>query len=756
MAKVLLGALVLISACSAIPDGVDADSTTPTSSTSSTTTATVLVLPPHPTTPDPPSAVGDAPPPGWTPLGEPGVGGLMTALSFHPTDPEMILIAGDLFGVGLTREAGQSWESTTGFRSWEMGRFTWHPTDPDVVWVGSMGGPYVSGDRGATWSEARVGLPDLETQEYSAPVELVLFDPNGPNRLLAFGGSQRQWVSPGSPEWGVVWESVDGGQSWTRRGEVAGGVNVQSAAFAGGSSEVVVAAALDEGIWRSTDGGRSWASASTGLPHGNVLDVAADPTDPDRFWAALGAGPVSGENHVAGGIWRSDDGGETWTPPPDDLIRFEWTDPFLTSRYHTVVVSPSDPDRLYTADLSFRENRIYRSDDGGDSWTVVADPSLPRSGAYESGELGRELTVHPQNPDLVAFAQSNYAMASDDGGQTWVDLTTARTESGSFVGRGFVGLVATDVEFNPEREGELVLAGFDAANFIQTVDGGASWRRTLVDDNDFGGANEVRFSGSEGSTIHLLLGQFNDYRGVGRSDDGGSTWTVAVGAGAGLPERGEPVESSGLAVHPQRPNVVWAVIGGRLLVSPDRGDTFSPVLDESSWHDVEVDPVDPDRVWVSGASGVLVSVDGGNTFDPIEGSPLGATRLTVDPLVPDNVYVTTFRRDGGGIHRLTGDEWSLVLADPFAHELIVDPTDGNRLVAVTSDLPFRDLDQASGVLVSVDGGQSWTPVNDGLPVERVATAAFDPHQPDRLVIGTYGRGFYQASFEALLASVGPG
>ena len=68
---------------------------------------------------------------------------------------------------------GNTLASATGLRDYEMGEFTWHPSRPNEVWVGSMGGPYVSRDGGRSWSAARVGMPGGQRFCYAAPIEKV-------------------------------------------------------------------------------------------------------------------------------------------------------------------------------------------------------------------------------------------------------------------------------------------------------------------------------------------------------------------------------------------------------------------------------------------------------------------------------------------------------------------------------------------------------------------------------------------------------
>src|SRR3569833_1120863 len=78
----------------------------------------------------------------WKPLEEPGSGGVIVGLAISPHDSRRLLVSGDMLGVGRSDDGGKSWQPTFGFSSWEMADFTFDPRNPNLVWVGSMSGPY--------------------------------------------------------------------------------------------------------------------------------------------------------------------------------------------------------------------------------------------------------------------------------------------------------------------------------------------------------------------------------------------------------------------------------------------------------------------------------------------------------------------------------------------------------------------------------------------------------------------------------------
>ena len=99
------------------------------------------------------------------------MGGRVTGLAVDPVDPNVMLVGGDMLGVGLSEDGGHSWQATSGFSSWEINAFTWPASDPRVVWVGTLSGPYESMDGGHTWVSRRAGMPTGELPVQRAGAE---------------------------------------------------------------------------------------------------------------------------------------------------------------------------------------------------------------------------------------------------------------------------------------------------------------------------------------------------------------------------------------------------------------------------------------------------------------------------------------------------------------------------------------------------------------------------------------------------------
>ena len=347
----------------------------------------------------------------WNPLMEPGSGGRLTSLIVSPHDSNRILLGGDMLGVGISLDRGDSWDVTFGFDSWEMADFSWHPTDPNIVWVGSMSGPYKSEDGGVNWISKRKGMPS-PAGHYTAPIERVLFDPNNSERLIAVGGSHRRWNSPGSPKWGAVWESTDAGETWAQIGSVKNR-NIVAAGFAAGSSDILYAAVDNTGAFFSEDGGKTWLDITNNLPSTHISWIEPHPSLPNVAFVAMGNHKPDGvSQYEPGGIYKTEDYGQTWIAKNNGLAQQKDANTNLTAKYETVVICASNPDVLFTGCTSWNNNNPYISKDGGETWKSTAGSVIefnPHNGdQIVVGTGGRGYFVSGENVTVIQASSAQH------------------------------------------------------------------------------------------------------------------------------------------------------------------------------------------------------------------------------------------------------------------------------------------------------------------------------------------------------------
>lgn len=319
---------------------------------------------------------------------------------------------------------------------------------------------------------------------------------------------------------------------------------------------------------------------------------------------------------------------------------------------------------------------IFRSADGGDTWTLL--PDSPASAAAEPLELH-------EGPDglvyVLHFDGSVYR--SPDGGGSWIRCPDP---PGDF----HAGTLAVD----PLTPGVVYAGAFDGLR--KSVDAGRTWQRveSFPPNPDpfpgFLGVDDLTFDAA-GETLWAAT-----FQGAFRSPDGGATWVPANG---GLTGDARRVET--LAAVPGVPERLYAATDGGIYETLDGGDSWilrgpSPVI---LVYDLVVDPADPAHLWTRSFDPLHESRDRGATWEPVGALPDPIYAVTADPRGNGTVYAGSDL----GVHRSRdgGATWELVddglhardVADLAAHPGVPD-----RLLAASREGIFR----------SADGGAGWT------------------------------------------------
>lgn len=315
-------------------------------------------------------------------------------VQFNPFDRDHIFVNYTDIGALQSFNGGRSWEhAVRGIpRRWINGCY-WTVFDPAVrgrawsVWSGAhdlprpkmfrsgnfdryMGGAAVSLDGCRTWTASSSGLPD------NCPSTHIILDESSPvdSRTLYLCGFGKG-----------VFRSVDGGASWRQCADIPGpNKNAwQLSLMPGGRLFLLVARGLenrrevDGGVFISDDGGDSWTPVN--LPEGvNAPNhLAVDPSNPDRMFLALWPRTVNGIE-VCGGLIFSGDGGRNWSRVfRDDAHVF------------SVAIDPDNPERVY---INTFDSAAFFSEDGGSSWSKVQ--------GYDF-KWGHRVTVDPHNPGMI-------------------------------------------------------------------------------------------------------------------------------------------------------------------------------------------------------------------------------------------------------------------------------------------------------------------------------------------------------------------
>lgn len=487
--------------------------------------------------------------------------------------------------------------------------------------------------------------------------------------------------------------------TWQFAGPTNIGGRVTDLAIHPDRPQTLYAGAATGGVFRSDDLGNSWTAIFDEQPFLGVGDLAIAPSNPDVMYVGTGEANGGHNNYAGGGLFRSDDAGTNW----------EYRGLAETVSIGRVVVHPDNPDRLWVAAVGSYfapnpERGVYASSDGGLSWerTLFVNDS--------TGVI--DLVMRPDNPDVL-FAS------------TWQRV---RRVTGSYLyGR--------------------------ASGIHRSVDGGQTWEelgadRGLPHPNDHldqsGRARIGRIgldiSPSFPETIYAYYTDGSGFLGLFRSSDGGDSWENAHPTRSIINEGrfGFSWFFGQVRVDPVDPAKVW-VLDTTIMSSDDGGVSFDGVNGTHVDHHALIfHPSNPNAVFEGNDGGVAVSINGGVSWERL--APLPITQfyeIAFDPVRPERLFGGT--QDNGTVWTSTGalGDWKPAFGGDGFYVLPI-PNDGTRMYA----------ESQWGNLVRVDGlfGNPFPfpiAIGTGIPdlsVERrnfATPLAMDPFDPDILYYGTY-------------------
>src|SRR5437867_3347889 len=267
---------------------------------------------------------------------------------------------------------------------------------PNVFYIGvNNGGVWKTTDYGRTW------LPIFDDQP-TGSIGDVAVAPSNPNVIYVGSGEglQRPDLSVGDG----VYKSTDAGKTWVhsglREGQQIGGLAIDPR-----NENRVFAAILghpygpnpERGVYRTNDGGKTWQRVLYKDENTGAIQVAIDPTNTNVVYADLWAGRQgpweNGEwQGPESGLFKSTDGGASWKK----LIKGLPTSKDSLGRIG-FCIAPNDPKRMYATVDAPHLGGVYLSDDAGESWTRTESDNRP----WGRGSDFAELKVDPRNPDIV-------------------------------------------------------------------------------------------------------------------------------------------------------------------------------------------------------------------------------------------------------------------------------------------------------------------------------------------------------------------
>jgi hypothetical protein len=637
-----------------------------------------------------------------------------------------------------------------------------HPTDANTLYIGAVNGGIWKTTNATAESPIWVQQTDPQT---SLSIGALEFDPTDATRqtLVAGIGRFSSFASRGGQRLGLL-RTFDGGNRWTRLdgGGVLVGKNISGVAPRG--SIIVLSVNVADsftfpniGIFRSTDFGATFTQISngngsaTGLPGGVSNDLVGDPTNPARlFTSVVFATTVGGLN----GIYRSTNTGATWTKVSnaamDALI--------ISGTTNNIEMAVGRNNNVYAAIVnSGRLAGLFRSGDGGDTWTALDVPNT-----HPGGQGGTHLSIvaDPTNANIVYIggdrAEIGVFGARDFSGRLF------RCDATAAAGSQCVHLTHSSTQ-GPAGGGTLNMSSphadsremvFDANGILLESDDGGVFRRTSSRNNQgdwFSITNNIQafelHSIAYDSNAKIVIGGSQD-NGTGSQNSPGSTVWNNVSGGDGGDVAVDATSTPGLSSRYSssqnlggfRRRVYNADNVLQFTVAPQRqlvggGAPLQPTFVTP----IKLNTVNPLRLVIAGANAVYESFDQGETIrqllPAVPVNSLGSHQIAYGAAGnPDILYVSSTDR-------------VFVRTDPPPAPLVQSVTypgtgSGRNVINLAGD-PLNPSTAAVVDTITVfltrNAGSSWTNITGNLqtlgPGQLRAIAFVSNSSGDALIVG---------------------
>jgi photosystem II stability/assembly factor-like uncharacterized protein len=702
-----------------------------------------------------------------------------------------LIVIGLALGLGIGQAyAGEfdsilRWRNIGPYRGGRTRAICGVPSQPNVFYMAPVnGGVFKSIDYGRTWQ------PIFDDQP-TASVGAIAVSISNPNVVYVGGGEglHRPDLSVGDG----VYKSTDAGKTWTHLGLRDGQQIAQLAVDPKNPDRIFVAVAghpygpnEERGVYRSLDGAKTFEKVLYRDENIGASDVQIDPSNPQVVYAALWESrEAPWENGVfngdSGGIFKSTDGGKTWQQLTKGLPN--------TIVQANIAIAPGAPKTLFAAVRTKTIAKLYRSNDGGETWSGTTDD--PRPGLGIGGGDLPVVRFDPKNPQIV-YSASIVCWKSTDGGKTW---------------DGWRGAPGGDdyqnVWINPNNP-DVILLGSDQGAVV-TVNGGKSWSSWynqptaqlyhVSADNTFpyrlysgqqeSGSIGIKSRGDDGEIT------FRDWQPVAAEEYGyvvadplnpdiiigGKLTRFDRGTGQAQKILPVPVETEEFRMLRTEPVVFSSLdphllffAGNTLWQTRDRGDHWekiSPDLSRPNYelpasigkykddatkqahrrgviYSVAPSPLDANRIWCGTDDGLIhLTTNGGKTWTNVTPPSVSAWQkislIEAGHFDSNTAYaaVNTMRIDDLRPHIFAthdgGKTWT---------EIANGIPPGQIVNAVREDTERKGLLFAGaekGVYVSFDDGANWESLRFNLPATSVRDLII---KNDDLIAATHGRGFW--------------
>lgn len=475
--------------------------------------------------------------------------------------------------------------------------------------------------------------------------------------------------------------------------------------------DIIYISAAGGGVWKSTDGGNTWTVLTDGLPTTYSGALAFDPTNPDIIYYGMGELHYCGDCYPGDGLFKSTDGGATWT-------KIALTNE-VGSYISRIAIRPDNPDVIFVAS----NQGLARSTDGGSTWNWIFNVNDVNS-----------IVINPNHPDSIFIGvYSRGVYLSTDGGDNWTQITSLPTS----------GIGRVELAMHPQHPNYLLASFVDASNgglygLYKSTDGGATWTQLPAPDYLYSQGNydhHVIFHPYDTSIIFAggVFPYNSSHNGIVRSLDGGATWEDVTD------------RSPNGKVHPDIHFFAWGAdtalyvaSDGGLWRSYDLGNTWENLnenIGAIQFYTVDIKP-DYSGLVLGGTqdNGTAIYYDAwGDDWQNVRGGDGGPVLWLLH--APDSFLTTYIQMSSLKMYEWTGSTFQYVsyIGTPWSGDpacwacgpLKSEPTGTQPIVYAGTDKVYK----------STDGGFTWSDISGDLTSGYLVSMAISKTS-DTMYVGT--------------------
>lgn len=678
----------------------------------------------------------------WVVQGPGNIGARVNTLAVNPNNSDEIIAGFASGGVFRTVDNGTTWEPIFDQQSdLNIGEVTYDPNTPSTIYVGT-GDPNISGfpkigsgifkstDGGDSWTYKGLEQASIISRIHVAPTDSdVIY-------VSTMGLPFIKTTDRG------VYKSTDGGETWEHKLMINDSVGVIDMVVNPDDHDILYAAGWnrnrsdsisrivgpDARIHKSTDGGDTWTMLEGGLPITNQMGrigLAMSGQNYDNIYASYvntgGNDSCTNGGSQLLGIWKSSDAGNSWSEintlpetglPCNALGGFAWY-------FGQVRVNPNDDNDIFVLGVD-----LWRTQDGGSSW----DRAVPLWSTYD---------VHADKHDLI-WDGDRMILATDGGvyesindGEHWEDIENIATTQFYRIG------------YNPHKPNWYYGGAQDNGTSGGNKDMINEWPRIFGGDGftvDFDPSDSLIYyvtTQNGGLRVTFNGGEFFDSARSGFDNSESTNWDTPYFVSKHDPKTLYAGRESVYRGFNDGNTVEWTKISPSLTDTTDNEAFLTRNIST-----VHQSPLIEEYLYAGTTDGLVwSSIDGGETWDNVsDGVPYRyVSDIVASPSNPNTAFVsvTGYKSNDfvAHIHRTddNGQTWIPISGDLpqiSINDILVHPEYGDNVIFVATD---------AGIYFTEDAGETWDRLGDNMPIIEVYDMVYNPVN-NELVAGTFARG----------------